>query len=86
MQLDLSVIKNETIVKFEKALTKIKNRYQDMLAIALDAAVKEIDPQKREEVEIVLNELLNDEFRKYGLTFIACLNKASSLVENGLSK
>jgi hypothetical protein len=86
MQLDLTVIKNETVLKFEKSLLKIKNRYQDMLSIALDAAVKEIDPQKREDVEIALNDLLNDELRKYGLSFIACLNKASSLVENGLSK
>jgi hypothetical protein len=86
MQLDLTFIKNETVVKFEKALTRIKTKYQDMLSIALDAASKEIDSEKREEVELALNDLFNDEIRKYGLQFITAINKASSLVENGLSK
>lgn len=85
MQLDLTFIKNETVVKFEKSLMKVKNKYQDMLSIALDAASKEIDSEKREQVELALNDLLNDELRKYGLQFLSCINKASSLVENGLS-
>lgn len=86
MQLDLTFIKNDTAVKFDKSLTKIKNTYQDMLAIALDAAIKEIDPDKRQDVEMALNDMFNDEITKYHHQFIECLNKASSLVENGLSK
>lgn len=86
MQLDLTFIKNDTALKFEKSITKIKTKYQDMLSIALDAAIKEIDPVKRQDVEISLNDMFNDELRKYNLLFVECLNKASNLVENGLSK
>lgn len=86
MQLDLTFIKNEMLEKFDKATLKIKTKYQDMLSIALDAAIKEIDAVKRQDVEIALDDLFNDELRKYNLLFIECLNKASNLVENGLSE
>ena len=85
MQLDLTFIKNETVVKFEKSISKVKDKYLDMLSIALDAAIKEIDPEKRKQVEVCLNDLLNDELRKYSLLFVECMNKSSNLVESGLS-
>ncbi len=84
MKLDLTVIKNESVLKLEKAHKSIKNKFEDMLAIALDAAIHEINQEKRQEVEVVLSDLLNDEFNKYKLAYIKCMNKAAELVETGL--
>lgn len=84
MKLDLTVIKNESILKLEKAHKNVKNKFEDMLFIALDAVVHEIDSEKRQEIEVILGDLLNDEFNKYKLAYTKCMNKAAELVENGL--
>ncbi len=86
MKLDLSVIKNESIVKLEKSLKRIKTSFQDMLALALDTAIHEIDPEKRQQVEVVLNDMLSDEFNKSVMSYTTCMNKASEIVETGLNK
>jgi len=85
MKLDLTVIKNDSVNRLDKSLKSIKNKFQDMLSIALDAAIHEIDSEKRQEVEIVLSDLLNDEFNKFILSYTKCMNKAAELVENGLN-
>ncbi|HXK00738.1 MAG TPA: hypothetical protein VNF93_02490 [Buchnera sp. (in: enterobacteria)] len=85
MQLDLTMIKNETLLNFGKSLIKIKSKFEDMLNIALDSATKEINSDKRKEVEIVLNDMLNDEMSKYNLQFISCMNKCTNLIESSLN-
>jgi|GEM_PF-4551642 len=85
MKLDITVIKNESIVKFEKSMKTVKEKFQDMLGIALDAAVHEIDPERRQEVSVVLNDTINDEISKCLLSFTKCMNKCSDLVNNSLS-
>lgn len=85
MKLDLTVIKNESVLKFEKAIAKVGDRFQEMLAIALDTAVHELDKEKVEHVWQALEDLLRDEFSQYKIQFTRCMNKASELVENGLS-
>lgn len=84
MKLDLTVIKNESILKFEKSMTSVANKFMDMLTIGLDTAVHEIDPDKRKEVEIVLSDLLRDEFSRFRMSYVKCMNKASEIVENEL--
>ena len=86
MKFDLTVIKNESILKLDKSLKKIKNTFQDMLAIALDAAVHEIDPDKRQEVEIALSDMINDTFNKFSVDYTRTMNRAAEIVDNGLSK
>ena len=84
MKIDLTIIKNESVSKFEKSICKVGDKFQDMLSIALDAMIHEIDAEKRGEVIIALDDMLRDEFSQYKISFIRCMNKAAELVENGL--
>jgi hypothetical protein len=70
----------------DKSLKSIKNKFQDTLAIALDAAIYEIDQDKRQEVEIALSDMINDTFNKFSVDYTRTMNKAAQIVENGLSK
>ena len=84
MKLDLTVIKNESISKFEKAVEKTNDKFMDMLSLALDTAVHEIDDEARKQVSQVLSDLFHDELSALKNSYAKCLNKASELVENGL--
>ncbi len=84
MKLDLTVIKNESAHKFEKALHNLGMKFQEMLSLALDTAIHEIDKDKREQVQCSLDELLHDEFGVYKTSYIRLMNKAGELVETGL--
>lgn len=84
MKLDLSVVKNESVVKFEKSLKAVKKHFENNLFLALSSAAYEIDSDKKNQVEIQLSDLLDDELNKFLNSFHICMNKASSLVENSL--
>ena len=84
MKLDLSVVKNESVVKFEKSLKSIKKHFENNLFLALSSAAYEIDSDKKDQVEVQLQDLLSDELNKSLNSFHICMNKASSLVENSL--
>lgn len=84
MKLDLTVIKNESTVKFAKSCKKVRKYFDEMLMIALDTSRQEIDDEKRQQVEIVLGDMLNDEFSKALMSFTKCMNKAGELIENDL--
>lgn len=84
MKLDTTMIKNESILKLTKSLSKVKDKFEEMLSIALDTATYEIDQEKRVEVEHVLSDLFNDQFNKFVLEYTKCMNKASSLIETSL--
>lgn len=84
MKLDLTIIKNESIAKCEKSLKRLKSYFEEMLFIALAASVHEIDNDKKQQVEITLNDLLNDEINKLIISFTGCMNKATNLIENEL--
>ena len=84
MKLDLTIMKNESILRFQKYCAKTQDHFHEMLSIALDAAVYEIDKDKRQQVETELMDLFNDEFNKYKMTYTNCINKAARLVEEGL--
>jgi len=86
MKLDLSVLKNESINKLEKAHKSIKNKFEDMLSLCLDAAIYEIDAEKRQEVEVVLSDMINDEFSKLLISYTKCMNKVCDLAVNELGK
>lgn len=84
MKLDITVIKNETLLKFQKAMKSTKDKFHDMLSIALDAAIHEIDQDKRQEVGMTVNDMINDEFNRYLTAFTKCMNKASEIIQNEL--
>jgi hypothetical protein len=84
MKLDLSVVKNESIVKFEKSLKSVKKHFENNLFLALSSAAYEIDSDKKDQVEVQLQDLLSDELNKALNSFHICMNKASLLVENSL--
>ena len=85
MKLDITMIKNESMVKFGKSLGKVADSFMDTLAIALNAAIHEIDQEKRKEVEQVLSDMMRDEFGKFNLSYARCMNKASEVIENSLN-
>ncbi len=84
MRLDLTVIKNETSLKFDKAMDKVADKFIEMLSISLDTASPEIDKEKREHVELALQDLFSDEFNNFKAQFIHTMFKAGDLIENGL--
>lgn len=84
MKLDLSVVKNESVIKFEKSLKAVKKHFDNNLFLALSSAAFEIDADKKNQVEEQLIDLLNDELSKALHSFHVCMNKASSLIENTL--
>lgn len=84
MKLDLTIIKNESVIKMEKSMKSVINKFQDMLSIALDATIHEFDQEKRKEVAIVLDDMLRDEVSKYKIEFTRCMNKADDLLQNSL--
>jgi hypothetical protein len=84
MKLNLSVIKNESTLKLEKAHKTIKNKFDEMLALGLDTAVHEIDSTKREEVEIVVSDMLRDTFNKFEIEYIRCMTRVCDLIESEL--
>lgn len=84
MKLDLSAVKTESIVKFEKSLKTIRKHFDNNLFIALSTSGYEIDPDKKDQVDIQIKDLLSDELNKALNSFCSCMNKASSLIENTL--
>lgn len=84
MKLDLTVIKNKSIVKFAKYCKKVRKDFDEMLMIALDTSNKDIDYNKRQLVKIVLDEMLDDEFCKTLWSFTKCMNQVGELIENDL--
>jgi len=84
MKLDLSVVKNESVIKFEKSLKKVRRYFDEMLFLSLSTAAYEIDADKKKQVEVQLQNILDDEFNKSLHSFHICMNKASSLIENSL--
>lgn len=86
MKLDLTIIKNESVDKFEKALKSVKNKFGDMLAIALDATIHELNQENRVQVEIAVDDLLNDLFSQFKFQLIGTLNKADDVIQSGMEK
>lgn len=84
MKLNLSFIKNESIIKFEKAIKKSKCKFEDMISIALDVAMHEVDEEKRGKVSIMIGDLFNYELSKILISYTKCLNIASEIIENEL--
>lgn len=85
MRLDITMIKNESIVKLDKSLSKVANTFMDMLSIAFATAIYEIDQEKRKEVEVILYDMLRDEFGKFSVSYTRFMNKASDLISSSLN-
>jgi hypothetical protein len=84
MDIDLSLIKNESLVKFDKSLKKVKDKFFDMLLISLNTIAPNIEVEVMQNIELALSDLFNDEANKYKVYFTSALNKASDIVENSL--
>jgi len=85
MQLNMSCVKNETLVQADKALKTVKKKFDTMLFIALNAAVHEIDAEKRSEVESVVMSMIEDEHNKFNLQYTKLMNKVGDIIESGLN-
>lgn len=85
MKIDITVIKNESVIKLEKSLKSVKQKFNDMLSLALDTAIHEIDNDKRKQVEVVINDMINDESNQLLTKFTHCMNRVSDLVQNELA-
>ena len=84
MKLDLTVIKNETVSKFEKTAAKVGDKFEEMVTLALDTMIHEIDMEKAEHVLSSVTDMLRDEFSDYRTRFIRCMNKVAEIIETEL--
>ena len=84
MRLDLSIIENEAINNFEKKALKARDKFLDLLSIALDAAVNEIDKDKRERVQLVVEDELDKEVSKCIMIFRGAISRAANQLEERL--
>jgi hypothetical protein len=78
------VIKNETVSKFEKTATKVGDKFEEMVQLALDTMIHEIDMATAEYVLSSVTDMLRDEFSDYRTRFIRCMNKAAEIIETEL--
>jgi hypothetical protein len=85
MQLDLTVIKNETSLKFAKVLIQVRNKFAKDLSLVLDTSHLNLDQEKREEVEIKVSDMFHDELTRHQSQFTGALNKICNTVVDGLA-
>lgn len=84
MDIDLTFIKNESVLKLSKSLNKVKDKFFEMLLISLDTMAPNIDDDLKKGIESTLEDLISDEIKKFILSFHGTMNKASIIVESQL--